>query len=93
MSTGDVDHERNDVSRRREADLVRKLEHRGDGPLLLVDRQVSERSWQMATGAGHRGATRSVVPGGRRVQPSSAPIDADQVFLDQEPIIGDDLHD
>jgi len=46
----------------------------------------------MPPSAGHRGAARSVVPMRRRVQPGSAPINADQQFLDQESIIEDDLH-
>ncbi len=43
MAARDAHHERNDVSGRREADLVGKPEHRGDRPLLIVDREAPER--------------------------------------------------
>jgi hypothetical protein len=46
----------------------------------------------MPPGARRRGAARSVVAICRRAQPCSAPIDADQQFLDQESIVEDDLH-
>jgi hypothetical protein len=46
----------------------------------------------MAPGASYGGATRSVIPVGRRMQPCSAPIQADQQLLDQQSIIDDGIH-
>jgi hypothetical protein len=92
MAVGYGHHDWNETPRPREADVLRKLKHRGDAPLLFELGQISKRSGEIPASAGKRSAACPVVPVRRRVQPSPAPIEANQQFLDQQSIIEDDVH-
>jgi hypothetical protein len=92
MAASHGDHDRHDVPRLGQSDLLRKLQHRGDGSLLFGVRQISEWSGEVPPGSSYRSTTRSVIPVRGCMQLHASPIDTNQQFLDQQPIVDKGIH-
>jgi hypothetical protein len=92
MAANHGHHDRNEMPRSREADVLRKVKHRGDCSLLFDLCQIAKRSGQMPSSACD---SSSACPVGTSTSSCAAElraVEANQQFLDQQSIIEDDVH-